>query len=217
MLEDDGTFTPILLVYRTAEDDDFHVLKGETCCERFIEDLDELGELEEVESDDDRRELVILFHNLKGFDGIFLMNSLYKDMRKVASQLTVGSKVLSFTSGHMTFKDSLCFLAYPLEQFPETFNLSELKKGFFPHAFNTRVNQDYRGAIPELRHYDPKGKKEKQKKALERWHAEQVTRDVVFDLQHEMEEYCKSDVQRVVRHSRKSSNTTQVSTPSSAA
>lgn len=36
MVEDDRTFTPVLLVYRTSEDDDFHVLTGEDCCEQFM-------------------------------------------------------------------------------------------------------------------------------------------------------------------------------------
>ena len=172
--------------------DHFHVLKGEDCCDRFIQHLDDLGELEES-NESKPREIISLFHNLKGFDGVFILNSLYNDMRDDECQLTVGSKVLSFASGNLTFKDSLCFLAYRLEQFPDTFNLPELKKGFFPHAFNTRANQGYHGPIPSLEHYDPKGKKDKQKADLETWHADQVLCNVEFDLQHEME-YCKSDV-----------------------
>ena len=140
MLEEDGAFTPILLVYRTGEDEAFHVLKGENCCGRFIQALHDLGELEESD-DGERREIINLFHNLKGFNGIFILNTLYNDMREVECQLTVGSKVLSFTCGSLTFKDSLCFLVYPLKPFSDTFNLTELKKGCFPHAFNTRANQ----------------------------------------------------------------------------
>ena len=34
----------------------------------------------------------------------------------------------------------------------------------------------------------------KMKTELETWHAEQVRRNVVFDFQHELEDYCKSDV-----------------------
>ena len=134
MLEEDGAFTPILLVYRTSEDEHFHVLKGEDCCVRFIQALDELGELKESD-DDERREIIRLFHDLKGFDGIFILNTLYNDMRDVECQLTIGSKVLSFTSGNLPFKDSLFFLAYPLEQFPDTFNLTELKKRLLPSCF----------------------------------------------------------------------------------
>ena len=83
MLEEDSTFTPVLLVYRTSEDDDFHVLKGENCCKVFIRDLDDLGDLGEGHEEDERREIIILFHNLKGFDGIFILNTLHNDIRDV--------------------------------------------------------------------------------------------------------------------------------------
>ena len=78
------------------------------------------------------------------------MNELYKGMRTVEEQLTVGAKVLSFKSGPLVFKDSLCFLPMPLSSFPATFNLTELKKGFFPHSFNTLDHQDYVGPIHNL-------------------------------------------------------------------
>ena len=138
--------------------------------------------------------LIILFHNLKGFDGIFLLNALYKARRRVTNQLTVGAKVLSFTSGFLVLKDSLCFLPMPLSSFPATFGLTERKKGFFPHAFNTAEHQDYVGPIPDLHYYDPDGMSPKMKADLERWHADQVRRNVTFNFQHELKEYCKSDV-----------------------
>ena len=52
------------------------------------------------------------------------------------------------------FIDSLSF-QMPLFAFPKTFGLTELKKAYmyFPHLFNTQVNQDYEGAIPD-QHYD---------------------------------------------------------------
>ena len=52
----------------------------------------------------------------------------------------------------------------------------------------------HEGTIPNLSYYDPDGMKEKEKKELERWHADQVEREVDFDFQEELKEYCKSDV-----------------------
>ena len=199
MLTEERGFVPNLLCYIVEGDSDITTIKsedcldGENCVDRFISHLDDRAH----PADDNTIEeqpLIILFHNLKGFDGIFILNSLYKAMRTVEEQLTIGAKVLSFKSGALVFKDSLCFLPMPLSNFPATFDLREKKKGFFPHAFNTADHQQYRGPIPDLHYYDPDGMSPKMKTELETWHADQVRRNVLFDFQHELKEYCKSDV-----------------------
>ena len=192
LLTADRGFVPNLLCYRGEWQQDMTVLRGEDCVDWFIAHLDDYSHppTENIEE----QPLIIMFHNLKGFDGIFLLNSLYKAGRRVTDQLTIGAKVLSFVSGALIFKDSLCFLPMPLASFPATFNLTELKKGFFPHAFNIPDHQTYRGPIPALHYYDPDGMSPKMKAELVTWHADQVRRNVVFDFQQELEDYCKSDV-----------------------
>ena len=37
----------------------------------------------------------------------------------------------------------------PLKAFPKTFGEKELKKGFFPHWFNTKENWSYKGKMPD--------------------------------------------------------------------
>lgn len=86
------------------------------------------------------------------------------------------------------------FLPFPLASFPDTFNLTELKKGFFPHAFNLPHHQEYVGQIPALEFFDPESMSDKKQKELEEWHADQVKRGVQYDFAWEMEEYCRSDV-----------------------
>ena len=193
MLTEERGFVPNLLCYIKEDESDITTIEGEGCVDTFLNHLDDYAH----PADDNTIEeqpLIILFHNLKGFDGIFLLNSLYKAMRTVEEQLTIGAKVLSFKSGALVFKDSLCFLPMPLSSFPSTFGITELKKGFFPHSFNTPDHQDYRGPIPDLSYYDPDGMSPKMKSELEQWHADQVRRNVTFDFQHELKEYCKSDV-----------------------
>ena len=112
----------------------------------------------------------------------------------MVDQPTVGAKVLSFKSGPFKLIDLLCFLPMPLASFPSTFNLTELKKGFFPHLFNTPDNQQYVGRIPDLEFYDPVGLMAKKKDELIRWHADQFRRNVSFNFRQEMIDYCKSDV-----------------------
>ena len=178
--------------YRGEWESDITVIRSDDCVDLFIGHLDDHSHppTENVEE----QPLIIMFHNLKGFDGIFMIDALYKAGRRVTDQLTIGAKVLSFTSGALTFKDSLCFLPMPLSSFPSTFNLTELKKGFFPHSFNTPEHQTYRGPIPDLHYYDPDGMSPAKKAELVAWHADQVRRNVVFDFQRELIDYCKSDV-----------------------
>ena len=187
----DRQFEPNLLCYRTSENINIVTHKGKNCVCTFLHDLDDASE---IPDDDRQRSIVTIFHNLKGFDGTFIIDELYKQQRSIENQLTVGSKVLSFESGPHHFKDSLCFLPMPLANFAETFNLRELKKGFFPHLFNTPDNQAYKGRIPDLEYFDPDGMSDKKKKELLEWYAHQVQSEVTYDFAREMEEYCKSDV-----------------------
>jgi hypothetical protein len=82
--------------------------------------------------------------------------------------------------------DSHNFVASPLSAFPKTFGLKELKKGYFPHFFNTHENQNYIGPIPDVTYYcaDTIGKDTR--KTFIKWHAEKVKENYVFDFQKEL-------------------------------
>ena len=198
----DRGFHPTLLCYRGEWQTDITTLRQRDCVrgtnvvDVFIQHLDDYAHPADV--DVEEQPLVILFHNLKGFDGVFILHSLYKKCRKVEDQLTLGAKVLSFVSGALTFKDSLCFLPMPLANFPSTFSLTEMKKGFFPHLFNVPANQSYVGPMPALHYFDPDGMSPTKKAELVAWHAEQeqemARTGAVYDFQAELEAYCRSDV-----------------------
>ena len=187
----EGVFVANLLCYSSTEEETIHVLEGEDCALQFFRDLDDLVD---VPDSDGEREILVVFYNLKGFYGMFILHELYQQQREVVDQLTAGAKVLSFKSRPLKFIDSLCFLHMPLASFPSTFNLTELKKGFFPHLFNTPDSQQYVGRIPDLEFYDPDGMMAKKKEELTRWIADQVCRNVSFNFRQKMIDYCKSDV-----------------------
>ena len=189
---EENVFIANLLCYSSSEEEDIHALDGEDCVLQFLQNLDDLTEVPES---DKMREIIVVFHNLKGFDGMFLIHELYDQQRPVENQITVGAKVLSFKSGTIKFIDSLCFLPMPLSAFSATFNLNELKKGFFPHLFNIPAHQNYVGRIPDLEFYDPDSMMSSKKEELLQWHSDQVRRNVVFDFKQELLDYCKSDVQ----------------------
>ena len=188
----EGVFVPNLLCYSSSEEEEIHVIDGNQCVLNFLQELDDLAEV--PDNNEQQREVIVVFHNLKAFDGLFIIHELYDQQRSVDKQITVGAKVLSFKSGPLTFIDSLCFLPMPLATFPETFNLSELKKGFFPHLFNTPENQQYVGRIPDLEFYDPDSMMSSKKEELINWHNEQVRRNVQFNFKQELIAYCQSDV-----------------------
>ena len=96
----DDVFVANLLCYSSSEEATIHVLDGEDCALQFLRDL--VG-LVDVPDSDGEREILVIFHNLKGFDSMFILHELYQQQREVADQLTVGAKVLSFKSGPLKF------------------------------------------------------------------------------------------------------------------
>ena len=92
------------------------------------------------------------------------------------------------------FIDSFNFLKMPLKDFPKTFGMNELKKGYFPHYFNKTCNKRYVGSIPSKKHYGySQMKKDKRTKFL-KWYDNRVSENYVFDFQKKIIEYCRSDV-----------------------
>ena len=120
----EGNQTPILLCAETDEDDEMVTFYGPDCTPRFFDWLEEIA----VDQDGDDRLVIAIFHNLKGYDGMFILQHCYATHREVEDQITVGTKILSLRSDRLTFKDSLCFLPFPLANFPTTFGIEELCK-----------------------------------------------------------------------------------------
>ena len=147
----------------------------------------------EVEDDVRPRKVITIFHNLRGFDGNFLLKALYDQGRAVEKPLTQEVKILSFECGNLIFKDSLNFFAMPLQRFPSTFNLTELHKGYFPHAFNREENWNYEGHYPPMSEYDPNSFDSKKRDKFMTWYQQKVAQNAIFNFQ-ELLKYCESDV-----------------------
>ena len=182
--------TPILLCLEDDEEDNFCSFYGPNRTADMFDYLKSIA----VDMDGDDQDVIVIFHNLKGYDGMFILQHCYATHREVTDQITVGTKTLSLRSDRLTFKDSLCFLSFPLANFPTTFGINELCKGFFPHKFNTLENQDYEGPMPPRDTYDPDGMCAKKKAEFEQWYQEKVNDNYHFVLRREMEAYCESDV-----------------------
>ena len=83
-------------------------------------------------------------HNMRAYDGMFIMhyisNNTTPDTQN-AKILLQGYKFLKIEYKNVLVLDSYSFLPMPLSSFASTFNLTE-PKGFFPHFFNTQLNQN---------------------------------------------------------------------------
>ena len=138
---------------------------------------------------------IAVAHNMKGYDGIFILNYIVESFVSVYSKpeiLINGTKILSLKYKNVKVIDSLSFLPMPLDKFTKTFDLKELKKGFFPHKFNTLENQNYVGKIPDKNYFSAEYFSLEKTREFEKWYDDNS--NVVYEFKKELEEYCISDV-----------------------
>ena len=146
---------------------------------------------------------IVMAHNFQGYDSYPIL----KYLNKAAIPYDVihnGAKCVTLTTktkqkrklfqSEIKFIDSLNFIPMALAKFPKTFGQDELCKGYFPHFFNKDENQDYVGPIPCQDDYGADYMKPEAREKFMTWHQEQVDNNYVFDFQHEILEYCRSDV-----------------------
>ena len=101
------------------------------------------------------RDAKVVAHNGKGFDFHFIMKEMLAN-RNCLEVIYAGSKIMSMRDHalNIQFLDSLNYLPMKLSQLPKAFGLDDgLAKGFFPHYFNTRPNQSYKGLYPSPAFY----------------------------------------------------------------
>ena len=100
---DSGVQSPILVCCESEDGHEPPPFYGTSCTEDFFDYLDGL----KVDEYNDERRVIVIFHNFKGYDAMFVLQYLYANCREVSAQICIGTKVLSLKSGNLTFKDSL--------------------------------------------------------------------------------------------------------------
>lgn len=181
-------FHPNLICWSSGEEEDINHVEA---IENF---LDALEELTKVAGDDQERNVITYFHNMRGFDGTFIQETPYKQGRTIDKSLTQGAKMLAFQCGNLMFRDSMNFFNMALDKFPATFNLQELYKGFFPPMWSHVENFNYRGVYPPADECCPNEMSEKKRATFLAWHAEKVQSGAMLDFQEELLKYCERDV-----------------------
>ena len=186
--QDTGNHIANLLYAETDQSDVQFTFKGKDCVEQFLHWVHTLSKQEDVQK------VIVVAHNFKGYDGYFILEELYKQHTTNLQQIINGAKILSLELPNVKFIDSMKFFPMALSNFPKTFRINELKKGFFPHFFNTQQNQNYEGYMPERKYYDPDGMSTSRKDEFEMWYEEKVSEKYIFNFQHELLTYCQSHV-----------------------
>ena len=186
-----GVHVANLLCAEKHDDDEQFVFEGKDCLEKFLDWVRELTLMED--GSDRERPVICVAHNFQGYDSYFVLDEFYKQ-KICPNQIVNGAKILSMEVDGVKFIDSMCFLQMALSGFTKAFGLKELKKGFFPHFFNTTENQEYVGEVPSQDYYDPQGMSKSRREEFEKWHKERREEGYVFDFQKELVSYCQSDV-----------------------
>ena len=172
----------------TADPEDMLIYSGENCILDFINFLEYISE-------EGEQPIIVIAHNFQGYDGYFIIDAMRKrgyDFKQVRNRGKILQ--LSFANDTIKFIDSLSFFQMPKRNFPKTFGITELTKGFFPHLFNTPENQQYVGPMPPIEDYLPHTMPVKEFEKFQSWYQEKIDNEAVFNFQKEFIAYCKSDV-----------------------
>lgn len=140
------------------------------------------------------KKVIVLAHNGQAYDHQFLLKYIL-DHTDIKPELIMrGTKILLMELQNVRFIDSLNYFPMPLSALPKAFELgSELRKGYFPYLFNTTENEKAKlDCLPDLRYYDPDNMMPEKRIEFLRWYEEH--RNDSFDMERDLVEYCKSDV-----------------------
>ena len=123
--QDTGDHVANLVCAETDQNDGQFTFKGEHCINEFLQWVHTIANQPNVEK------VIVVAHNFKGYDGYFILEELYKQHVTNLSQIVNGANILSLEIPNVKFIDSMNFFPMALSNFPKTFGIRELKKGFF--------------------------------------------------------------------------------------
>ena len=141
--QDTGNHIANLVCAETDQNNTQFAFQGKDCIQQFLHWVHTLANQEDLEK------VIVVAHNFKGYDGYFILEELYNQHVTNLQQIVNGAKILSLEIPNVKFIDSMNFFQMALSNFPKTFGIRELKKGFFPHFFNTQRNQNYVRYMPD--------------------------------------------------------------------
>jgi hypothetical protein len=181
-----------LIVFRNVFDDSKEeIYFGDDCIDRFINKM--------LNENNGRN--ICVAHNGSGYDSRLVFDAAIKQCpdHKI-SPLARGSKFMELTLKNTIFRDSLLHLPGSLAGLAQDFfSDSVLRKGHFPHLFNSIENYDYVGELPTPEYFDLTYmiRDEKQLEKFYAWHEER--KKTPWNFKEELTLYCQNDV-KVLAH-----------------
>lgn len=184
----------------------FHSPEGEYVYHTSIEDWCKWAICEE------HTDYTFIAHNGQGYDFVFILKWVINNTNEVPHTINNGRKIMymSIDAFRLRFVDSLNFIAGRLADFPKMFGFTELRKGFYPHMFNTPENINYVGEMPSIDLFEVNHKKKAEYDEIMKWYKEKcgyvyekkkkkwsdkpLHKPYIWDNLKEMRKYCESDV-----------------------
>ncbi len=145
------------------------------------------------------RDSVIVAHNMRAYDGCFLLRYVIENGYKPCSVILNGMKMMTWVIPKFNIRivDSLNFLPMTLADMPEAFDLSvdNFKKGFFPHFFSSKSTLSYTGVYPPPSDYGYDSMSAEKQEEFNAWYSQCQEEGKIFDFQEELKIYCRQDVE----------------------
>ncbi|KAE9523026.1 hypothetical protein AGLY_016657, partial [Aphis glycines] len=148
------------------------------------------------------RGYTFIAHYAKGYDSQFILKYLVDNTLRPFT-IYNGTKLMLLEIKYLSIRiiDSSNFIQSPLSSFPKTFGLKELKKGYFPHFFNTVENQNYIGILPDKEYYGYETMKTENKQEFEKWYNDKINENYIFNFKEELEAYYKEKNEKYSKQS----------------
>lgn len=139
----------------------------------------------------------VIAHFGKGFDHLFILR--YCVENAIFPRIVfAGTKIMNMKVDkglNISFLDSINFLPMALRDLPKSLGLPiELKKGEFPHLFNTKANENYSGPFPDISFYGVDTMTKARRDEVMKWLNEETV-GKIFEMKSEIVAYCRSDVE----------------------
>lgn len=137
---------------------------------------------------------VIIAHNASGYDSRLLFEKLIKTATATPSVIFRGSKIIQLKFRKNTFIDSMLHVQGSLRKLAKEYGYTNIRKGHFPHLFNSIENYNYVGPIPGKEFFDLpfmfKDKKELEE--FDVWYDSWSGKE--WNFKKELLDYCIDDV-----------------------
>ena len=143
--------------------------------------------------------VIVIAYNARAYDAYFIYNYLLT--QSITPEIIFrGSKIMYCRVGrclNIKILDSLNSLNMPLDKLPKSFGLKEMKKGYFPHLYNTQEMNNLEGSkflphLPPIKFYDVDNMNMEKREQFLIWY--ENNKHKCFDFYQELLEYCRSNV-----------------------